>query len=115
MVRDTRPIVWIKAARRVFEDFPDDVQDKVLRALTIVAEGKTPDSAKPMKGLGPGVLEFALSYRGDTFRVVYAVKIDHDIWVIHAFQKKSKSGIATPRHEIETIRTRLARLKEISK
>src|SRR5579864_9530097 len=54
-----------------------------------------PDIAKPLKGLGSGILELALRHRGDAFRVVYAVQLDGDIWVIHAFQKKSKSGIKT--------------------
>jgi len=82
------------------------------RALTIVAEGRMPDIAKPLAGFGSGVLELALKHRGDAFRVVYAIQIDDDIWVIHAFQKKSKSGIKTPRQENELIHERLKRLKE---
>jgi phage-related protein len=57
-------------------------------------------------------MELALKHRGDAFRVVYALRIGDDIWVIHAFQKKSARGIATPRHEIEVVRERLKRLKE---
>lgn len=62
-----------------------------------------------------GVFEIALRYRGDAFRTLYAVKIDADVWVIHAFQKKSKSGIKTPRMEIALIHDRLRRLKEALK
>ena len=113
MLRDSRPVVWIRAARKDFEDLPEAAQTDFLRALTIVAEGRTPDIAKPLKGLGSGVLELALRHRGDAFRVVYVVQRGADIWVIHAFQKKSKTGIKTPKHKIDLIRARLRRLKEI--
>ncbi len=82
------------------------------RALTIVAEGGFPDLAKPLKGLGGGVFELALRYRSDAFRVVYAVQIGDEVWVLHAFQKKSTSGIKTPKVEIDLISERLKRLKE---
>lgn len=65
-----------------------------------------------MKGLGHGVLEIALAHRGNAFRVVYAVNIGADLWVVHVFVKKSTRGIKTPKHEIDLIRTRLQRLKE---
>ena len=74
-----------------------------------------PDVAKPLTGLGSGVMELALRYRGDAFRVVYALQIGDDIWLVHAFQKKSKSGIKTPKQEIDLIRDRLKRLKEMPK
>jgi phage-related protein len=61
------------------------------------------DIAKPFHGFGSGVLEIALAYGGDAFRVVYAVQVADDIWVIHAFQKKSKQGIKTPKHEIDLV------------
>ena len=109
----TRPISWIKSARKDFERFPATVQLEALRALTIAADGETADVAKPLHGLGSGVLELALKHRGDAWRVVYAVQIGTDLWVIHAFQKKSKSGIATPGHEIDLVRERLKRLKEM--
>lgn len=109
----TPPISWIKAARKAFEAFPQSVQTEALGALTIAAEGEKADTAKPLHGLGSGVLEIALRHRGDAWRVVYAVQIGDDVWVIHAFQKKSKSGIATPAHEIEVVRERLKRLREI--
>jgi phage-related protein len=109
----TRPISWIRAARRDFEGFPAEAQLELRRALAVVAEGGHPDVAKPLKGFGSGVLELALRHRGDAFRLVYAVQLDADIWVIHAFQKKSKSGIKTPQAEINLIRERLKRLKEM--
>jgi phage-related protein len=115
MTRATRPISWIKAARRDFEDFPLDAQTICLTALTIAAEGGKADIAKPMQSMGSGVLEIALRFRGNAFRVVYAVQIGSDIWVVHAFQKKSTEGIKTPKHEIDLIRNRLKMLKEIAR
>jgi phage-related protein len=112
---DTRPIVWLKGARRDFGDFPDEAQHICERALTIAAEGRTPDLAKPLKGFGSGVFELALRYRGDAFRVVYAVLLGADVWVIHAFQKKSKTGIKTPKQELDLIDARLRRVREMLK
>ena len=113
MVRNTRPISWIRAARTDFNGFPAGAQDVMLRALTIVAEGGHPDIAKPLTGLGSGVLELALAFRGNAYRVVFAVQLGDDVWVIHAFQKKSKTGTETPRQEIDLVRQRLKRLKEL--
>ena len=115
MALKTRPISWIKAARKEFEAFPLHAQSICLTALTIAAEGGKPDIAKPMLGLGSGVLEIALPFRGNAFRVVYAVQIGTDIWVIHAFQKKSTQGVKTPKHEIDLIGDRLRKLKEMLK
>ena len=83
------------------------------RALTIAAEGEKADFAKPFRGVGSGVFEIALPLRGNAFRVLYAVQIADEIWVIHAFQKKSTQGIETPRHEVELIKSRLKQLKEM--
>jgi phage-related protein len=113
MVRRTRPISWIKAARKQFEEFPADAQSICLAALTMAAEGTKADIAKPFKGLGSGIFEIALAWHGDAFRVVYAVQIAEEIWVLHAFQKKSKQGIKTPKFEVELIESRLKRLKEL--
>jgi phage-related protein len=71
-MRSTRPITWIAAARRDFDEFPDRAKDRLLDALTVVAEGGMPLIAKPLKGFSSGVLELALAFRGDAFRVVYA-------------------------------------------
>ena len=111
----TRPVSWIKAALRDFEEFPEGAKSILLGALTIAAEGGKADIAKPLRGFGSGVLEVALAYRGDAFRVVYAVQLADEVWVIHAFQKKSKQGIRTPKHEIDVVKERLKRLKEALK
>jgi phage-related protein len=113
MTRSTRPVSWIKAALREFETFPNAVKYTCLTALTIAAEGGKADIAKPMRGLGSGVFEIALPFRGDAFRVVYMIQLGQDIWVLHAFQKKSTRGIKTPKSEIDLIKDRLKRLKEM--
>lgn len=113
--RITRPISWINAAKKDFLDFPGKTQEIILTALTIAADGGKADIAKPLKGLGSGVFEVALPYRGDAYRVVYAVQMGDEIWVIHAFKKKSNEGIKTPKQEIELVKNRLKYLKEVLK
>ena len=109
---DTRPIGWIRAARKAYETFPLNVRDRVNTALTIAAEGGKADIAKPLKGIGSGVMEIAIRYRSDAYRVVYVAEIAGTLWVVHAFQKKSRRGIKTPKAEIELIRARLRRLRK---
>ena len=76
-------------------------------ALFVVQLGGTPPSAKPWKGLGPGVYELVEDYRGDTYRAVYTVRFEDSVFVLHAFQKKSKSGIKTPKADAELVEGRL--------
>lgn len=113
--RKTRLISWLKAALNEFDKFPEGAKSVCLAALTIAAEGGKADIAKPMRGLGSGVFEIALPFKGNAFRVVYAVQIGDDIWVIHAFQKKATKGIKTPKREIDLIQDRLQRMKEMLK
>jgi phage-related protein len=113
MTRSTRPISWIRAALREFETFPEGARSVCLTALTIAAEGGKADIAKPMHGLGSGVFEIAVPFKGDAFRVIYALQLAEDIWVVHAFQKKSTQGIKTPKREIDLIKDRVKRLKEV--
>ena len=113
MIRKTRPVSWLKAALKEFEKFPEGAQSICLAALTIAAEGGKADIAKPLHGMGSGVFEIALPYRGNAFRVVYAVQLGAEIWVVDAFQKKSTRGIKTPQREINLIKERLKRLKEM--
>jgi phage-related protein len=112
MIRKTRPVSWIRSAQKEFERFPEGARSICLAALTIAAEGCKADIAKPLHGLGSGVFKIALPFQGDAFRVVYAVQIADDVWVIHAFQKKSTRGAETPQREIELVRDRLKKLKE---
>lgn len=113
MIPTTRPISWIKAALREFETFPEGARSICLAALTIAAEGGKADIAKPMHGLGPGVFEIALPFCGDAFRVIYTVRLGEEVWVVHAFQKKSTRGVKTPQREIDLVKDRLKRLKEM--
>jgi phage-related protein len=115
MTPRTRPISWIRAALKEFETFSEGARSICLAALTIAAEGGKADIAKPMHGMGSGVFEIALAFRGNAFRVVYAVQLADEIWVVHAFQKKSMQDIKTPQREIDVIKDRLKRLKEMSR
>ncbi len=111
MNQDTRPIGWVRDARKVFETFSVTVRDRVNTALTIAAEGGKADIVKPLKGFGPGVMEIAVRHRTDAWRVVYVTEVAGRLCVIHAFRKKSKTGIKTPKSEIDLVRDRLRRLK----
>jgi phage-related protein len=73
MALDPRPISWIKAARRAFDDFPAQAQERMLQARDLAAQGRKAGIAKPMKGLGSGAYEIALRHRTDAYRVIYAV------------------------------------------
>lgn len=84
----------------------------MLRALTTAAEGRKHDLAKPMTGFGAGVFEVALKYRTDAYRTVYALQLGEEVWVLHAFVKKSTQGIKTPKKEVDLIGERLRRLKK---
>ena len=113
MVPRTRPVSWVSTALKDFGKFPARVRSICLAALTIAAEGGKADIAKPLHGLGSGVFEIALRFHGDAYRVVYVVRWAEEIWVLHAFQKRSTQGIKTPQREIDLIKDRLKRLKEM--
>ena len=99
---------------RMLKSFPSRVQDEVGYALFLAQRGEKHIGAKPLKGLGAGVLEVVADHRGDTFRAVYTVRLADRVYVLHAFQKKSKHGIATPRAEIDLIKRRLKQAIAIS-
>ena len=113
MALKTRPVSWIKAALHEFGKFPAEAQSICLAALTIAAEGGKADITKPLHGLGSGVFEIALPFRGDAHRVVYAVQLADALWVVHAFQKKSTQAVKTPKREMDLIEDRLRRVKEM--
>ncbi|CRI67893.1 conserved hypothetical protein [Thiocapsa sp. KS1] len=105
---DPRKILyWEGSSKKDFKEFPIPVQKDLGVALFVVQLGRTPESAKPWKGLGSGIYELREDHRGDTFRAVYAVQISNAVHVLHAFQKKSKSGIATPQPDVDLIEKRL--------
>jgi len=112
-MRQSRQIAWVAVARRGFDDFPEGARRLCLHALTYLADGDTPAQVKPLKGLGPGVMEIAARYRGDAYRVIVDLKSGADLWVLHAFQKKSHRGIKTPVHEIDLVRRRLRQVRGV--
>lgn len=99
-------------SRRALMSFPAPIQDGVGYALYLAQVGEKHASAKPMHGLGPGVMEIASNDASGAFRAVYTVAIGTKVYVVHAFQKKSKVGVSTPASEIDIIRQRLKRLRE---
>jgi len=112
---NVRSISWVKQAKRDFLKFPAKVRHQIETALNMARQGEKADSAKPLSIFGSGVFEIALKYRSDAYRAVYALKIGRDVWVIHAFQKKSKKGKETPKPEYELITARIKTLRKIIK
>lgn len=102
-----KPLYWIASSRKDLKAFPDEVQDVMGRALLDAQFGGKHPHAKPLKGFGgAGVLEIVEDFGGDAYRTVYTVRFDDAVYVLHAFQKKSTRGIATPTHEIDLVRDR---------
>jgi phage-related protein len=110
-----RPLVWMGDSRKNIREFPEDVQKSVGYALQLVQAGETPMEAKPFKGVGSGVYEIVKRYDTDTYRAVYAVKIGEKVYVLHAFQKKSKQGIKTPQADVDLIKQRYKDAQEREK
>lgn len=108
-----RPLIPVYSALKDLRGLPDAARVKFGRALYEVQCGQTPDIAKPLKGLGPGVFELVLEQKGSAYRAAYVVRLRHAVYLLHVFQKKSKSGIATPLPDIALIRERLKHAEEI--
>lgn len=108
-----KPVEWIGSSYKDFRSFPDAVQDVMGFALYQAQIGQVHTNAKPLKGFGgASIQEIVDDNRGDTYRTVYTVKFENAIYVLHAFQKKSKKGIKTPQEDIELIRRRLKAAEE---
>ncbi len=104
----SKTVVWIGSSLVDLKDFPETVQSDIGYALYFAQDGIKHPSAKPLKGFkGAGILEIVENYDGDTYRAVYTVKMAGVVYVLHAFQKKSKQGITTPRQDIALITARL--------
>jgi phage-related protein len=111
--RSIKPVAWIGSARADLASFPEDVKDVIGYALYIAQSGGKHTDAKPLRGFGgAGILEIVEDHAGDTYRAVYTVRLAGRIYVLHVFQKKSKTGIKTPKQQIELIRSRLKRAEE---
>lgn len=105
---DRRPLVWVGSALSDMRRFPAAAQRALGYALHLAQTGDKHPDAKPLKGFGgAGVLEAVDDYDGNTFRVVYTVRLGERVYALHAFEKKSKRGIATPQKELELVRRRL--------
>jgi phage-related protein len=101
-----RSLVWMGDSLDNLREFPPEVRTAVGYALQLVQAGETPMSAKPFKGVASGVYEIVKRYDTDTYRAVYAVKIGERIYILHAFQKKSKQGSKTPQSDVDLIKQR---------
>ena len=102
-----KPLHWVASAKKDYLSFPAEVQDEMGYALGLAQLGAKHPNAKPWKGEGPGVLEIVEDRRGNTYRAVYTVRFAVRVFVLHVFQKKSKSGISTPKSDLDLIRSRL--------
>ncbi|MGC1415874.1 MAG: type II toxin-antitoxin system RelE/ParE family toxin [Candidatus Acidiferrum sp.] len=111
-----KPVIWVGSSRDDLRGFPDPVQDHIGYALYLAQRGGKHATAKVLSGFGSaGVLEVVKDFRGDTFRAVYTLRYAEAVYVLHAFQKKSKSGRETPRRDMELIRRRLAQAEQIAR
>jgi phage-related protein len=102
-----KPLVWMGSSLDDLREFPAEVRRVMGQALDDAQRGGEHPRAKALQGFGGrGVLEVVDDHDGDTFRAVYTVKFASVVYVLHAFQKKSKKGRATPQQDIEVVRTR---------
>lgn len=109
-----RPLVWMGNSLRNLQAFPRGAQKLIGDELQLIQFGGMPKDAKPFKGVGSGVFEIALRFEGDAYRTVLAVQLGERIYVLHAFQKKSKKGIATPKSDVDLIKQRYKEAKELA-
>ena len=113
-MRSLKPTVFVGSSRKDLQAFPAAVRGEIGQALFEAQLGDHPHNAKPLKGFS-GVLEIRDNFDGDTYRAVYTVRFEGVLYVLHVFQKKSTSGIATPKRHIELVRQRLKDAETIHK
>lgn len=111
---ELKPIIWIRSSHKDLKEFPPEVQDEIGYALYVAQVGDKHPKAKPLKGF-PGVMQVRSDYTRNTYRAVYTTKIGDTIYVLHAFEKKSKRGIGTPKREIDRIKRRLKIAQDLAK
>ena len=107
-----RPLRWVGSSKRDLLTFPDQVKDEMGVALSVAQFGGKHPSTKPWKGEGAGVFQVVEDHRGDTYRAVYTVRFEGAVYVLHAFQKKSPSGIRTAKADVELVARRLTIARE---
>lgn len=110
-----KELIWLGSSLDDLKSFPEEVKDEMGYALHCAQLGNTDSTAKPFKGYGSGVYEIVSNFNTDAYRAIYIVNLDDCLYVLHAFQKKSKSGIKTPKTDLNMIETRLKHLKMILK
>lgn len=109
-----KALEWISSSKKDLLTFPEDVRKEIGYALYLAQNGDIHQNTKPFKGFGSGVYEIVSDYDKNTYRSVYIVNLYDRVYVLHCFQKKSKSGIATPKEEINVIEQRLKFIKSMS-
>jgi len=102
-------------SKRNLREFPDGAKKLLGDELQLIQFGGMPGDAKPFKGVGSGVVELALQYASNAYRVVTAIQLGQRVYVLHAFRKKSKKGIATPKRDVDLIRRRYAAARELER
>lgn len=111
-----KPVIWVGSSRRDFRALPDPVKSRMGYALYVAQQGGKHRDAKPLRGFGgSGVVEIVTDFDGNTFRAVYTVRLAGAVYVLHVFQKKSKTGRATPRQEMDLIEQRLRDAQRIAR
>jgi len=105
--KQLKPVEWVASSLDDIKTFPDDVQDHIGYALHQAQAGSKHPDAKPFKGQGSGTLEVVSRHDGDTYRAAYTVRFKDAVYVLHAFQKKAKKGIETPKKDVELVARRL--------
>ncbi len=109
-----RPVVWLGNSRRNIQAFPPDARRIIGGELQLMQYGGMPKDAKPFRGIGSGVIEIAIRHDGEAYRTVVALQLGRNIYVLHAYQKKSKKGIATPKQDVDLIKQRYKEAKELA-
>jgi phage-related protein len=108
MPTSTKPLRWVASSKKDLMAMPEEVQDTFGYALHLAQVGQKHPDTKPLKGFGSaGVLEVVEDFQGDAYRAVYTVRYAKAVYVVHCFQKKSTQGIATPKPDVELIKSRL--------
>src|ERR1700676_4563178 len=111
-----KPVVWIGSGRKDLRAFPEPVQDHMGYALYVAQHGGKHHDTKTLSGFGgAGMVEVVKDFRGDTFRAIYTLRFAGAVYVLHAFQKKSKTGRETPRRDMQLIKQRLREAEQIAR
>lgn len=110
-----RPVVWLGDSKKSIQAFPTGAQKVIGDELQLIQFGRMPKNAKPFKGVGSGVFEIALAFEGNAYRTVLAVQLEGSIYILHAFQKKAKSGIKTPQKDVDLVKRRYKEAKKLEK